>query len=151
MNYLIIFIIKMMFLLKFFVLIIFIGIEFEKCESARILGIFPLNSKSHMMVFEQLMKGLVKRGHQVDVASTFPLSKPYPNYTDIVLSSPLPALVNNVDYERAQGFVNNNLVHFLATQAGNLLCEKGFENPELQKIIQNPPKDPPYDLVMTQV
>lgn len=137
--------------LKILVILLTLVIEFEKCTSARILAIYPLNSKSHMMVFEQLMKDLARRGHQVHVASTFPLSKPFPNYTDIPLESPLPALVNNVDYKRVQGFVHNDLVHFLATQAGNLLCEKGLENPQLQKIIQNPPKDPPYDLVMVQV
>lgn len=62
-----------------FLILIIVGIilqnTFKGCDGYRILGIFPLNGRSHMMMFEQLMKGLAKRGHQVDVVSTFPQKK----------------------------------------------------------------------------
>jgi len=34
---------------------------------------------------EELMKGLAKRGHQVDVVTHFPQKNPIPNYTEYQL------------------------------------------------------------------
>jgi hypothetical protein len=42
-------------------------------DGARILGIFPSPSFSHHLVFQEIMKALVARGHQVTVISTDPL------------------------------------------------------------------------------
>ncbi|KAK0079330.1 hypothetical protein PV326_008802, partial [Microctonus aethiopoides] len=117
----------------------------------RILGIFPLNGRSHMMMFEQLMKGLAKRGHQVDVVSTFPLKKPHPNYTDIVIPAATQSLINNISYNHIQTFLRSNVVHFMTTQLGNKFCEKGLAFSEIQKLIKNPPTNPPYDLVITEI
>nr|UEN71103.1 UDP-glucosyltransferase 334AA4 [Meteorus pulchricornis] len=117
----------------------------------RILGIFPLNGRSHMMMFEQLMKGLAARGHQVDVVSTFPLKNPYPNYTDIVIPQALQQFVNNLTYAQFQDITKKSLVHFVALTPGNHLCEKGMTFPAIQKLINDPPRDPPYDLVITEV
>lgn len=49
-------------------------------ENAKILGLFPLQSKSHFVMFEPYLKALAKRGHEVDVVSHFPLKKPVPGY-----------------------------------------------------------------------
>lgn len=67
--------------------------SFSESFGYRILGIFPLHVRSHMMMFEQLIKGLARRGHQVDVISSFPQIKPYPNYTDIVIPSLMPIIL----------------------------------------------------------
>ncbi|KAK0175126.1 hypothetical protein PV327_008905 [Microctonus hyperodae] len=125
--------------------------DFPKFSASRILGIFPFNGRSHMTMFEQLMKGLAKRGHQVDVVSTFPLKKPFPNYTDIAIPSATQSFVNNVSYNEVQTLLRYNVVHYIATQLGNNLCEKGLAYSEFQKLIKNPPTDPPYDLVITEI
>jgi glucuronosyltransferase len=52
-------------------------------ESARILGMFPVPGKSHMIVFSALTKALAERGHELVVVSTFPMKNPPANYTDI--------------------------------------------------------------------
>nr|CAD7203160.1 unnamed protein product [Timema douglasi] len=57
-------------------------------QGARILGLFPVPARSHIIVFEPLMKELAARGHQVTVVSAFPLDKPMENYTDIKLDMP---------------------------------------------------------------
>nr|CAD7264885.1 unnamed protein product [Timema shepardi] len=57
-------------------------------QGARILGLFPVPARSHIIVFEPLMKELATRGHQVTVVSAFPLDKPMDNYTDIKLDMP---------------------------------------------------------------
>jgi glucuronosyltransferase len=54
-------------------------------NGARILGLFPMPGKSHMVVNAALMKELAYRGHEVTVVSPFPENKKIPNYKDIVL------------------------------------------------------------------
>ncbi|XP_057336616.1 UDP-glucosyltransferase 2-like isoform X5 [Microplitis mediator] len=123
----------------------------EQCLGYRILGIFPLNARSHMMFHEQVSKGLARRGHQVDVISTFPQKKPHANYTDLPIPAALQQFVNNMTHEFfKQELEENNIVQFISENAGNLICEKGFENSNIRNIINNPP-DPPYDLVMVEI
>ncbi|EFN60313.1 UDP-glucuronosyltransferase 2B15 [Camponotus floridanus] len=120
------------------------------CHGYRLLGLFPFHGKSHFVMFEQLMKGLARKGHQIDVISTFPLKKPYPNYTDIVKLTPPHVFVNNVSYEFMQVLLSANPVYSIATMAGNDIC-KHLENPAIQELARNPPKDPPYDAVLMEV
>ncbi|CAG5073375.1 Similar to UTG2: UDP-glucosyltransferase 2 (Dactylopius coccus) [Cotesia congregata] len=125
-------------------------IVLDQCHGHRILGIFPMNGKSHMVMFEQVMKGLARRGHQVDVVSTFPLEKLFPNYKDLAIKAALPKFVNNMTYDFFQDVTQKtNIVQFLAENAGNIICEKGFETDVLRNIIYKPQK-PAYDLVITE-
>ena len=52
-------------------------------QGAKILGVFPMPAKSHMIVHSALMKELARRGHQVTVLSPFPEKSPIHNFTDI--------------------------------------------------------------------
>src|SRR5436190_23597370 len=98
------------------------------CHGYRLLGIFPYHAKSHFVMFEALMKGLAKKGHQVDVISTFPLKKPYPNYNDVVkLEAPM-AFVNNMSYEFAQLLFRTGATVGIATEAGNDICKLHLGN-----------------------
>jgi glucuronosyltransferase len=54
-------------------------------ESARILGLYPLPSKSHMAVNLAIVKELVERGHEVTVVSPLPEKSENPNYKNIAL------------------------------------------------------------------
>ncbi|XP_043268667.1 UDP-glycosyltransferase UGT5-like [Venturia canescens] len=122
----------------------------QSCNGYRILGIFPLTAKSHFIMFEAMMKGLARKGHQVDVISTFPLHKPFPNYTDIIeLSSTLPKFVNKMSYDMMKSYVAQDLIHFLAVTAGTEVC-KNLGHPEMLKLYRNPPRDPPYDIMITE-
>ena len=121
------------------------------CHGYRLLGIFPFHGKSHFVMPEALMKGLANKGHQVDVISTFPLKKPYPNYTDIVKLKAPNAVVNNVSYEFMQLIFRTNPMFFVAATAGNDICKLHLGNPTLKELARNPPKDPPYDAVLMEV
>lgn len=101
-------------------------------------------------MFEQLLKGLARKGHQVDVISPFPLEKSYPNYTDIVKIKAPHAFVNNVTYEFMQHLFSVNPVYAIAILAGNEIC-KNLENPAILELARNPPKDPPYDAILMEV
>ncbi|XP_067210641.1 UDP-glycosyltransferase UGT5-like [Linepithema humile] len=121
------------------------------CHGYRFLAIFPFNSHSHFMMFEQLVKGLIKKGHQIDVISNFPLKKPYPNYTDIVSFTPPVTLTNSLTYEfLTETLVGISPVFIVAGIAGNDLC-KYLALPKIQELVRNPPKDPPYDAVLMEV
>jgi glucuronosyltransferase len=61
-------------------------------HGARILGVFPFPARSHLIVHKALMLELARRGHEVTVVSSFPESKPIPNYTDIVLNTNMNSL-----------------------------------------------------------
>lgn len=63
------------------ILITFEGTQPVSC--ARILCLFPVPSKSHLVVFSAFTKELALRGHELVVVNPFPLSKPPANYTDI--------------------------------------------------------------------
>ncbi|XP_036145525.1 uncharacterized protein LOC105840599 [Monomorium pharaonis] len=119
------------------------------CDGYRFLGLFPFQAKSHFVMFEQLMKGLVRKGHQVDMVGKFPLKKPYPNYTDIVTLPITMNLVNNISYDfMNQLLISANPTHTIATLGGNDLCEY-LGNPAIKELAQ--PKNPPYDAVFIEV
>ncbi|XP_046736277.1 UDP-glucosyltransferase 2-like [Diprion similis] len=121
-------------------------------DAYRILGIFPFNGMSHFVMFERVMKGLAERGHQVDVVSHFPLKKPFPNYTDVVsLAGTRSNLVNNMDVKigKKDGKMPSGAV-FFASVFGIELC-KLMDHPELNKLIKNPPTNPAYDLLITEI
>ncbi|XP_066581163.1 UDP-glucosyltransferase 2-like [Prorops nasuta] len=122
------------------------------CHGYRILGIFPYQGRSHFIMFEHLMKGLARKGHQADVVSPFPLKKPYPNYTDLVVL-PIygPSLHNNFTYKMMKKLIGDDFTYAISIYAGNAICDGVFAKPEIQNLAKNPPKDPPYDLVIIEV
>lgn len=116
-------------------------------QGYRILGVFPYRAKSHFVMFEALMKGLAEKGHRVDVISPFPLTKPVVNYNDLIVIKTRGNTLNNVSYDVASNIFT---VHAISTISGNPVCEY-LRHPEIQKLIRNPPKDPPYDVVLIEV
>ncbi|XP_022164054.1 2-hydroxyacylsphingosine 1-beta-galactosyltransferase-like isoform X1 [Myzus persicae] len=52
-------------------------------RAANILVFMPLPMKSHFRGFQPLFEELAHRGHNVTVASSFPLDRPLVNYTDV--------------------------------------------------------------------
>lgn len=120
------------------------------CYGYRILGVFPFNGKSHFMMFEQLMKILAKKGHQVDVISTFPLKKPYPNYTDLIVLPVSSSWINNLTFDEIQNSFSVSPPLIVGQIAGNMICEY-LKYPKIQELIHNPPKNPPYDAIILEV
>lgn len=116
----------------------------------RILGVFPSNSQSHFTVYERVMKSLADRGHRVDIISSFPQSEEYPNYFDVVVLPPThPSLHNNVTYDEISKKMPS-VVSLVKSERGNDVCH-GLGNEKLRALIKNPPKDVPYDAVVTEV
>jgi len=121
------------------------------CHGYRFLALIPYSSHSHFVMIEQLLKGLVRKGHQVDVISNYPLKEPYPNYNDILTLAVMKSGVkNNVTYEQIEILASSSPAFIIAEMFGNNVCEI-LSYSKIQEIIRNPPKDPPYDAVIMQV
>ncbi|KAF7987446.1 hypothetical protein HCN44_003208 [Aphidius gifuensis] len=129
----------------------FLIIEIDNCVGYRILGLFPLNVKSHFKMYERLMKGLVERGHQVDVISCFPLDTPIKNYTDIVIDELAAEHIDEFTYDLLPVYNGLNQFKVIATMVGNDVCDGIVKNSKVQDIINNPPKNPPYDLIIMEL
>lgn len=119
-------------------------------EGYRILGIFPFCSRSHQMMFDALSKGLARRGHQVEIVTCFPPKKSVENLTVLMnVEDSQPPLVNSWTVDLALN-VGSDTLKVIAGPYGNDLCHL-LGRPELQKIVKNPPKNPPYDLIIVEV
>ncbi|XP_029035422.2 UDP-glucosyltransferase 2-like [Osmia bicornis bicornis] len=118
-------------------------------NSLRILAVFPLNGRSHWIMAESVLTSLAKRGHKVDAITHFPLKDPPPNYRDISLEGSTQTMVN---YMKASNIskINAQDFKFLTDITGHKICQL-MEFPTLKEVIDNPPKDPPYDLVIVEV
>lgn len=139
--------------MKFFlscVLLIYLSLNINRSDGLRILGIFPFPMRSHQTICEELMKGLAAKGHQVDVYSHFPLKKSVPNYTDYSLEGAIPIFSNNVTYETiSREWVGDVMPYWFGVYAKSLCAL--MDLPIFQKLLRNPPQDPPYDIVVTEV
>ncbi|XP_023245856.1 UDP-glucuronosyltransferase 2B19-like [Copidosoma floridanum] len=132
-------------------LCLFVSMCVSVGESHRILAVFPVNVKSHNIMFDALMKGLVKRGHVVDTITQYPLKNPPPNYKVVVdLSGTSPNTVNNFSMAFVNQFLKTGGTHSLAHVLGNTVCNLlGLE--VMQTFIRNLSKDVThYDLVLTE-
>ncbi|XP_014217158.1 UDP-glucuronosyltransferase-like [Copidosoma floridanum] len=110
----------------------------------RIFAMIPFKGRSHFKVLEQVVMALTEKGHQVDVISGYPRTEPFPNYTDVVKLQSTQVKVS-VDYSELHS--RNGIkeaVHSTCLELCDLLG-----HPEIARIVKNPPKDPPYDLVLT--
>ena len=119
-------------------------------DAYRILCVSSYNGKSHFIMFGTLCKGLAKKGHTVDMISHFPTKIPIANYRDIVdLNGTRKNLVNSLSIQHGR-IVQLTITYRIATEHGGNLCHLlGHE--KMQNFIKNPSKDPPYDLVITEV
>lgn len=115
------------------------------CEisfASRILFLFPIQSKSHLIIVQSLSTTLAEKGHEVTVVSPFPLSKPMKNYRDIKI--PLSEESNFIN-----GMVMNSNQSMLwsMTLAVRIVTDLGesmLEMPEFKKMI----REESFDLVI---
>lgn len=93
----------------------------ESFKSYQILGVFPFHSKSHNIMFEQLMKGLALRGHKVDVITHFELKNPPNNYRTIInfseIKHNLLNLTNNIPIDKSEQKNVNPSIVILITES----------------------------------
>ncbi|KAJ8667291.1 hypothetical protein QAD02_008953 [Eretmocerus hayati] len=118
-------------------------------QSLRILALLPSQLKSHSVTPVQLLRGLAAKGHKLDVYTHYPSKDSLPGYTDFSLKGSLPEMSNNLTYK--EGIVKSGPQPFLsfASDWGNEFCQI-MKLPVFLKLRDNPPTDPPYDIIITQ-
>ncbi|XP_033210444.1 2-hydroxyacylsphingosine 1-beta-galactosyltransferase-like isoform X2 [Belonocnema kinseyi] len=131
-----------------FLFILFLATE---ADTARILGIFPLSFKSHNIFFQALMKGLAKQGHQVDIISHHELPNPPKNYETIINLATLSRSDASTQFRSIQEAIAvfENPAKLVENLYGLEICDI-MRHEKIQKFIKNPPKDPGYDLIITE-
>ncbi|VVC99838.1 unnamed protein product, partial [Leptidea sinapis] len=129
----------------------------QTAYSARILGLFPFPGLSHQKSFDPLMIALAKKGHNVTVATFFPLNEKPDNYEEVSLES-LGVLrlemLNIGKYENPSGIYRVPFVGNIIDQVNQLTYygNVGFEI--CKKIVKYSPfiekMKFQYDLVITE-
>lgn len=62
-------------------------VSYFPIEGARILAVLPIYARSHHTFSQSVLKTLARAGHEVVVYSPFPLEKPIPNYSDVLMDN----------------------------------------------------------------
>ncbi|XP_046662990.1 UDP-glucosyltransferase 2-like [Homalodisca vitripennis] len=105
------------------------------CNSARILALLPVNSRSHFIVMEPLLMALQKRGHHLTVVSSFPQKYFLQNYTYIDLSAQVSA--GNFSLQ----FIRNKMSNPFNTPIfymnyHRIVCEHALKNDRVLNLIK---------------
>ncbi|KAJ8891553.1 hypothetical protein PR048_004081 [Dryococelus australis] len=121
-------------------------------ECARILGVFPITSVSHQVVYRALMMELARRGHELVVITPDPINDPsLANYTEIDVSF-------MYDYTRRFiGFDIKLTEKFSSFSATKLLLEWGLmlsdtllDHEPVRRLISPNNVDEHFDLVFVE-
>nr|CAD7597665.1 unnamed protein product [Timema genevievae] len=121
-------------------------------HAARILGVFPVTSTSHQIVFRAVMKELAHRGHEIVVITPYPMRDPsIKNYTEIDVSFMKKEWKNRFNFVAGRSSketpqeMMTNLFDF-----GGHLCEMMLSHPEVAELISTEKTDQHFDLVFMQ-
>ncbi|PNF23058.1 UDP-glucuronosyltransferase 2B30 [Cryptotermes secundus] len=120
-------------------------------DGARILGIFPMPAKSHMIVHSALMKELARRGHEVTVFSPFPEKFPIPNFTDIefklsyseLLQVSVPGMLDMFNMDKLWFFQTEKIFWDI----GIGLCNIFLQDDAIQRLLFSSKEE--FDLLIT--
>ncbi|XP_045481092.1 UDP-glycosyltransferase UGT5-like isoform X4 [Harmonia axyridis] len=119
-------------------------------ECMNILGIFPINIRSHVRVFQSLMTELAVKGHDVTVVSHYPLEKPIERYKHVSLRGVCPLFVETVDVENLYNY--NRIDMYVAptelSQWGQGICESTYFSERLSEVWDT---NRTYDLMVVEM
>ncbi|CAG2053467.1 unnamed protein product [Timema podura] len=115
-------------------------------HTAKILGVFEFNGKSHFQMYEKMMKGLSERGHEVHVLNHFPQKKPLPNYFDIDVSGSVPNVLDNFTIDLVRTWDTKTMLSFI-WDFTRTQCEVVLKHPNAQKLLKSTEK---YDLIIME-
>lgn len=77
-------------------MIFIIALSITLASSYKILGVFPVASKSHYAIGEATMRALNEAGHEVTMISVFEPKKPLSNYNQIKIPNLMDKLQNGM-------------------------------------------------------
>ncbi|KAJ9601564.1 hypothetical protein L9F63_000307 [Diploptera punctata] len=123
-------------------------------EAAKILTIFPFQSRSHMIMGSALAKELAESGHDVTMISHFPEKNKIPNYTDIYVETTMMDVAGNQGTankyfeEKAFGLKETietatNMFHM-----NQVTCDKMLQEEAVHRLIHD--KDAHFDVIIME-
>lgn len=120
---------------RIFVIGYFLIFQDGVVQSSRILGIFPMRSKSHYAVARKIMTTLATgRGHRVTVISGFREKSNIPNFTHIDITDQLPSFEDTVDIsEDVEISLSSLLEEFKQIEVD--LCETVLSDKRLKQLV----------------
>lgn len=119
-----------------------LSVNFTVSQSARILGLFPSPSKSHLIVHMNTIRPMIERGHDVTIVTTIPVKEPNLKFRHIKLKQ--PDMTSSAISQDTKGLlktmklmaqVSNNLLH---------LSNLTLNDPDMQKLM----REESFDLVV---
>ncbi|CAG2057700.1 unnamed protein product [Timema podura] len=121
--------------------------------AARILGVFPITSSSHQIVYHAIMKELAQRGHELVVITPYPVRDPsLKNYTEIDVSFMNKAWQNRFNFvEGRSGKITANEMMVKQQDFGGFLCELMLSHPQVKKLISSQENDQHFDLMFLEM
>ncbi|KAH8243318.1 hypothetical protein KR032_006516 [Drosophila birchii] len=123
--------------MRLFTLILTLIFSLGSINGYKFLMILNSPGRSHFNVGHALAKGLVQAGHEITVASVFPLKKPIPGYHDIYIPNVINAMKGDLAglWASIQKSVTQKLIdHY---QMGFRLTRALFEEPNFQELLKS--------------
>ncbi|XP_017775529.1 PREDICTED: UDP-glucuronosyltransferase 2B10-like isoform X2 [Nicrophorus vespilloides] len=119
-------------------------------DAARILGVFPIPSHSHQIVFFPIMKELANRGHEVVVITTDPVKEEIKNFKQIDVSYAYEIWNNIHNFTKIINETNKNPFKMMnkCMYMLNDIAIYILEHPEVHKLIND--KNEHFDLLMLE-
>nr|CAD7411984.1 unnamed protein product [Timema cristinae] len=121
--------------------------------AARILGVFPITSSSHQIVYRAVMKELALRGHELVVITPYPMRDPsIKNYTEIDVSFMNKAWQSQFNFvEGRRGKITAHGMMVKQQDFGGLLCELMLSHPQVKELISSQENDQHFDLMFLEM
>nr|XP_018906826.1 PREDICTED: UDP-glucuronosyltransferase 2B1-like [Bemisia tabaci]XP_018906827.1 PREDICTED: UDP-glucuronosyltransferase 2B1-like [Bemisia tabaci] len=116
----------------------------------KILGLFPYNGQSHIVMFKSIMKGLTERGHEVHVLSHYPQQTPIANYTDLSVLGSIELPNNQMPFDHFETIGKLDIFNILGTLVLYSKIEEHaavMESEAVQKLLKSNER---YDLIITE-
>ncbi|PSN43365.1 hypothetical protein C0J52_23089 [Blattella germanica] len=130
---------------------VFAVIWLSTIESARILGVFPVPSISHQVVYRALFTELNSRGHEIVIVTTDPLNNSsLKNYREIDIRASYKVWGDKFNFlkNRVMGATRKDFMNGLLDISEGL-CTGVFDNAEVKKLMRTN-KERSFDLVMVE-
>uniref|UniRef100_A0A1W7R8N0 UDP-glucuronosyltransferase n=1 Tax=Aedes albopictus TaxID=7160 RepID=A0A1W7R8N0_AEDAL len=127
------------------------ALAWHHADSSRILAVFVFPGRSHWMMIDAILNGLLDRGHQVTCIANYPLSRKHENYTELRVAPIYDFWKNSVKveslYDLTEISIHRMLMDFLYS-LGLETAQHGFTRENVRDFIRN--DDSHFDLILAE-
>ncbi|XP_073846741.1 UDP-glycosyltransferase family 317 member A1 [Musca autumnalis] len=130
--------------------------QLNTVNAAKILGIFPHASESHFMLMRTFMLELAKRDHNITIFTSHRLDDRLDNLREIVVEPEFPfwkevqEKSRTKDLQELSKISDEKLSKYLA-EAGYSLMDYFLSNYQVKDILDTPPEQFDYDLIIVDL